>query len=306
MRSKCLKRGVALVDDIVIIAIVALVLTGGVSVAKFTNLFHSNDTKQKQTTTLVASDITDAQAAAKKAAEAQAALDAANKAKQQAIHESVRVAKTALESEKAPTMAEGIALTFVDKADAGFDDPLSTTDANEASTIFLQLSAQNAADRAAGQAKADALQLKLDSANKSVRDSQTANDQTKGLLDKALLKAQDDDKSLVKWAADNQTLAQRIKQFILWASIFGVLYFLVFWLLPAVGKEFPAFAPLAKAVAAVGAWPMHVLREAELEVVKLAHEATQAKLAVTTAALSSEQAAHAATTATLVKVATTP
>ena len=80
---------------------------------------------------------------------------------------------------------------------------------------------------------------------------------------------------------------------------------MVFYVLTALGKEFPAFAPVAKAVSAVGAWPLHVLREAELEVEKLAHAATQAKLAITATALTTEQAAHASTTAALVATVTT-
>jgi hypothetical protein len=117
-------------------------------------------------------------------------------------------------------------------------------------------------------------------------------------------KAADDSKSLAKWAADNQTLVQKLKSFVLWASIFSGLYFVVFYALPALGKEFPALAPISKAVAAVGAWPLHVLREAELEVEKLAHAATVAKLTAAATALTAEQTAHASTTAALVSAVT--
>lgn len=309
--NKCLNRGVALVDDVLIIGIAALILTGSVSVAKFTGLFHS-DAKQKTQVVQLTTDLQAAKDAAQKAALAQIAKDDAAKRKEAAQHEELRVAKLALAADAKPTPNEAIAAQFVGKVDDSFT-LLSQDDASEASYIFTKLSAQDAQDRQAGDDKAKALQAKLDTASQQFTQLTEQNEKSKALAATLLDKTQADGKSLAKWAADNHALLQKLKSFTIWAAVTACLFLLVFHVLPIAAKFFPVLAPFAKGVAAVAAFPLHVLHSAEAEVAKVEAAAASAKLAVTNAALvagqaalAAEQAAHAQTSATLIKVATTP
>jgi hypothetical protein len=272
-----------------------------VSVDKFKDLFNS-DSKQKTEVVHLTNDLSSAQAAAKKAAEAQAAADAANKAKQDLIHENVRAVSLALSKEKAPDLPVQVAAAFATKADNAFD-ALPASEAEEIAGIVDKLTAQDEADKASGAAQAAALQAKLDAATAQAVALQAQNAQASALAAKLQDQTVADSKSLAKWAADNATLLARLRSFVIWAAVFTGLFFLIFHFLPILAKFFPMLAPIAKGLSAVVAFPLHALHSAEAELAKLEAAAATAKATASAAALVTEQAAHASTTAALVKIA---
>jgi hypothetical protein len=300
--KQCPKRGV--IDPATLIVVCILCLTGVISADKFKNLFNGDSKAKKEAGTLVV-DVGATKAAADAAAQKQAQLDAATRQKADLQHENVRGVVLALQKEKNPSTPVQVAATFAATADASFD-ALPPSEAAEIASIVDKLTAQDAVDRAAGAAEAASLQAKLDAAAKTEVSLRAENSALQSKASTLLNQTVEDSKGLAKWAADNKTLLQRIKEFTIWACITGGLFLLVFHVLPIAAKFFPALAPLAKGISAVAAFPLHALHSAETEYHKLAADAANAKLAVTQAALTAEQAAHAATSATLVKVATSP
>lgn len=304
---------------VVVLLIAGLFVTGTVSVAKFENLFHSNNTKQKAQVVVLTDDVSaakkalaDAQAAQAAADANQKAVDAANRAKQVSQHEFVHGTALALSKEINPSIYVQVAAVLNNDADRSFDS-LPADKAAEIAALVDSLTSADKVKVLKANEQLSTLQAQLSdeqAKEHSLELQQVVLVSQKDVLASAASALQarsaDDAKSLAKWAADNQTLAQRLKSFVLWASIFCGLYFLVFYVLPALGKEFPALVPVAKTMSAVGAWPLHVLREAELEMEKLAHSATAAKLVAVASDLTAEQKAHASTTAALVSVSLAP
>jgi hypothetical protein len=316
---QCQKRGVALVDDILIVAVVGLIAVGLISGSKFLNLFHSSDSKQKAQVVVLTNDAQKSADAAKAAQTAQAAADAnkvaADQAKQARLdqaHEYVRGTGLALQKETNPSIYVQVAAVLNGDADSALD-PLPADKAAEITALVVKLTSSDKAQTAQANQQLSTLQTQLgaEQAKESLLEGQQASlvAQRDALaLQASNLQAQTvkDSSALQKWATDTDTLWQRFKSFIIWAIVFASLYLIVYWILPVLGTAYPAVAPIAKAAVAVMGWPLHALHKAELAVVSLAHAKTQATLATTQTQLASEQSAHAATTATLVKVALTP
>ena len=316
--KQCQKRGVVDPVTLGLVLLLALGATGIVSLGKFKDLFNQ-DGKQKAQVIVLTADLQKANDAAAAARAAQAAADANRTAQDAAAakkalvqHEDIRGVNIALAKEPAPSVNVQVAAMLAADAEKGFD-PLPPAQVAEISDLVNRLTSQNVADRAAAQAKVDALQGQLSQAKAdedAAKAQAVALDAAKKKADAQaatlLQQTQEDGKSLAKWAADNRTLVQRLESFVIWASIAAALFFIIFHLLPIAAKFFPALAPIAKGVSAVVAFPLHALHSAETEYHKLAADAASVKAQAAQVALEAEKAAHAATAATLVKVALTP
>ena len=301
-----------------LVLLLALGATGIVSLGKFKDLFNQ-DGKQKAQVIVLTADLQKANDAAAAARAAQAAADAnrtaqdASAAKKALVqHEDIRGVSIALSKEPAPSVNVQVAAMLAADAEKGFD-PLPPAQVAEISDLVNRLTSQNLADRAAAQAKVDALQGELTQAKLSEDEAKAkavalaaAKQQADAQAATLLQRAQTDEKGLAKWADDNRTLIQKLESFTLWACISAALFFIIFHALPIAAKFFPVLAPIAKGVSAIVAFPLHALHSAETEYHKLAASAASVKAEVTQAALEAEKAAHASTAATLVKVALTP
>lgn len=316
---KCLRRGVIDPVSLILIVVLGLSAMGVVSMSKFTSLFHSNDSKQKAQVTQLTNDVAAARKAEADARAAQAAAEANAKALSEARQARVDgahefIVGTGLALAKEPNQSINVQVAALLAKDADFSlDPLPAVRNQEIIELVNKLTAQNETDRQAANVQLSALNdaLAAERAKESTLAAQQAelsakNAQAQDLVSSLQNKASDDAKSLAKWASDDASLWQRFKSFVIWTSVFGAMYLFTYWALPVLAKAYPVFAPIATLAAKIMGYPLHLLHAAELEIVKLAHEAIQAKLTTTQTQLASEQAAHAATTATLVKVALTP
>lgn len=296
---------------VVPLLIMALSATGVVSLDKFADIFHF-DSKAKQQVVVLTADLAKAKADADAVTQARAKEDADWKAlevkKQERLdtaHELVVGAGQSLEKEKTPSVAVQVAKQLVHDADQALD-PIAQVRVDAMQKVVDGLNSQIAAERTEAQHSIDALtQSVVDGRVKEAAlAAQAAQDAAARAVAEqkasaALDQTTKDAGALKKWAADNKTLVQKAESFGRWALVFSVLFGVVFWGLPILGKAFPALAPIAKGLHAVFAYPAHALHAAELSISKAAHAATEIKLAA-------ETAAHASTQATLIKVATSP
>ena len=292
----CPKRGDVTV--LVLGVLLLLDLTGVISGDKLKDRFF-NDSKQKTQVVALTKDLQDAKAAQAKAADAQAAADDARTRKEHLQHENVHGAVLALANEKNPSIPVQVAAVFATNADNSFD-PLAPSEIAQVTDLVGKLVSQNAADRAAANVELQTLEGQLSQAKAQQAQLETQLAVEKATSSSLLDKTVADSKSLAAWAADNASLVQRLKSFVIWASVFAGLFFLVFHVLPALAKFYPPLAPFAKALSGLVAFPLHALHAAETAAADAAHAVTQASLATTQAQLASVQAAHAATQAALV------
>lgn len=315
MRS-CQKHSGGAVQIVVIVALVLIAAVTGVAGKKALNLFNP-DGKQKKETTVLVSDVQATQQAEKAAEEARKEADAnaaaiakAKQARYDVAHQHVMATGLALAREQNPSNNVKAALLFNSLANQDMD---ALTDQQKAAVTALVIQILSS-----DQAQIDQAHKQIDALQASVAQAKASEEQHKALeasLNDAKAKAEasvtaleqksvQDSSDLAKWAADNKTLLQKLKEFTFWSLFATALFLLVFWLLPILAKAFPIFGPFATALHAALALPMSLLHKAETEAISIAHQATQNALDVKTALLQAEQEAHASTKATLVAVAT--
>lgn len=268
----------------------------------------------KAVATLDASAQATSVAAQKAQADLQAALTAdqanlaAEKAKEQQASGFNAGVGIALNGESNPSINVRVASTLQGEV-AKTLDPASAAQIANDQTIIAQLKATNNTvsvalaatqqerDRALTSAKVTAAQAKVsdDQAKLSAAQNVTLAAQTKTQAD-----------ALKVWADANPGVLARIKHLTIGVGVLVALIVFIGWLLPLIGKAFPAFAPAAKLISAPFLLVLHLLHEGEKKALVVAHDATKMVLAKTETALDAEKAAHVVTQAMLVKVATTP
>ena len=222
-----------------ILALVLLLVlgaTGVVSADKLKDLFTPSNTKQKAQVVVLTADVNSANAALAKAQAAQAsadanqkAIDAAAKAKQESQHQLVRGTGLALQKEKDPSIYVQVAAVLNSDADQSFD-VLPSDKTTQIVALVDELTSADKAKVAEANEQLSAIQGQLASEQAKERSLEAqqvvltqARDSNAALASSLQTKTADDAKSMAKWAADNQTLLQKVKAFVLWTSIFGGL-----------------------------------------------------------------------------------
>ena len=303
------RSGVVDPVTLVVIAVFATLVVAGGGTLKSAFSIFSSDSKQKQEAVVLTTDVAatqkaqaEADAARAQAAAVQAALDAQKKERQDTAHGFVVGAQFALAKEAKPSLNVVVASTLLEDAHRAMD-PLGQAQIDEMQNLVARLTSENLAIRAQAQDDLQAKQVEIDqekvkeaSLSQALEQKEVAVKTLSDTAAKLQTQTVEDSKSLAKWASDNQTLLQKVKTLTLWLLVFGAVYFVAFWVLPAAATFFPPLAPFAKAIHAAAALPAAALHKVELLASQAAHAVTQAKLEASTAA-------HAATTAALATVA---
>lgn len=308
-----MRRSRSAFATITLVIVLALVGAVGFAGLQFKEAFAPSR-PIKAVATLDVSAQTTAIAAQKSQTDLQAALAAdqaalaAEKAKAQAASGFNAGVGIALSGEPNPSINVRVASTLQGEV-AKTLDPASAAQIANDQTIITQLKASNNTtsaalaatqqerDQALETAKVAAAKAKVsdDKAQLSAAQNVTLSTQTQTLADK-----------LKVWSEAGPGLYSRIEHLTIGIGVLIGLIVCIGWLLPLIGKAFPAFAPAAKLISAPFLLVLHLLHEGEKKALIAAHDATKLVLAKTETALDAEKAAHVVTQAMLVKVATTP